>query len=160
MQFVKSAPGDEPIVVEGYFAATPEEVYEAWTTPEIIVQWFGLERDSLHAADIDLRPGGRWQLLHSKDAEKSVGFEGRYIDIKPQEKLIYSWSYVVEHVNGDREATPDSRVEVDFIPKGKGTFVRLVHSLVRTEDARRGIGGGWQASFTSLGEVLAEQKPA
>ncbi|MBO6900571.1 MAG: SRPBCC domain-containing protein [Rhizobiaceae bacterium] len=157
MQFVKSAPGEDPIVVEGYFAATPDEVFEAWTTPEIIVQWFGLERDSLHSADIDLRPGGQWRFLHSKDAEKSTGFEGRYIDVKPQEKLIYTWAYVVEHRNGEREVSPDSQVEVDFIPQGKGTIVRLVHSMVRTEDARRGIGGGWQASFTSLGEVLTER---
>ncbi len=156
MNFVKSEPGGDPIVVEGYFAASPETVFEAWTDPDIVVQWFGLERNSLHSAEIDLRPGGRYKLLYTKDAEKSVGFEGHYIEIAPGERLVYSWSYVVDHRNGDREATPESRVEVEFTEKGKGTYVRLVHSAVRSEDARKGIGGGWEASFASLSEVLAE----
>ncbi|MBO6717845.1 MAG: SRPBCC domain-containing protein [Rhizobiaceae bacterium] len=155
MNFVKSAPGGDPIVVEGYFGAPPAEVFEAWTDPDIVVKWFGLEANSLHSAEIDLRPGGAYRLLHSKDAEKSVGFEGRYLEIEPGERLVYSWSYVVDHANGERVASPDSQVEVVFAPKGKGTFVRLTHTAVRTEDARKGIGGGWEASFTSLDALMA-----
>ena len=157
MQFVTSAPGDEPIIVEGYFAAPPERVFEAWTDPEIVVKWFGLRPNSLHSAEIDLRPGGAWRFLHSLEADKSTGFEGRYIEIRPGERLVYSWSYVVESADGEREASPESRVEVEFAPKGSGTSVRLVHSAVRSEDARKGIGGGWQASFSSLTELMARQ---
>jgi uncharacterized protein YndB with AHSA1/START domain len=156
MNFVKSAPGAEPVVVESYFAASPLEIFEAWTDPEIVVKWFGIEPNSLHSAEIDLRPGGTWRFLHSKDAEKSVGFEGRYLEIRPGERLVYSWSYVVDRSNGEREATPESRVEVEFTEKGKGTFVRLVHSAIRTEDGRKGVGGGWEASFGSLGAMLSK----
>ncbi len=50
MEFVKSAPGDDPIVVEGFFAATPAKVFEAWTDPNIVVKWFGQAPNSLHSA--------------------------------------------------------------------------------------------------------------
>jgi uncharacterized protein YndB with AHSA1/START domain len=156
MEFSKSPPGDDPIVVECYFAASPAKVYEAWTDPKIVVKWFGLAPNSLHSATIDLRPGGAWQFLKTKDGDKSMGFEGEYLDIQPGEKLVFSWAHVIVHANGEREATPYSQVEVNFTPKGKGTNVRLVHSAVQSEDARRGIGGGWEASFVTLAHELGE----
>ncbi|MCZ6859298.1 MAG: SRPBCC domain-containing protein [Alphaproteobacteria bacterium] len=154
MEFVKSVPEDDQIVVEGYFAASPAKVFEAWTDPNIVLKWFGRASNSLHSATIDLRPGGAWQFLKSKDDDKSIGFEGQYQDIQPGEKLVFSWAHVITHANGEREATPYSRVEVIFTPKGKGTHVRLVHSAIRSQDARRGIGGGWEAAFNFLVNAL------
>lgn len=147
MEFVQSGPGDEPVVVEGYFAAAPALVFRAWTDPDIVMKWFGQAPNSLHSATIDLRPGGEWRFLKTSDGTKTVGFEGQYLDIRPDEKLVFSWSHVITHTDGEREATPYSRVEVDFTARGKGTYVRLVHSTVRREEARRGIGGGWEAAF-------------
>lgn len=156
MDFVQSGPGDDPIVVEGYFAASPARVFKAWTDPEIVVKWFGQTPHSLHSATIDLRPGGVWRFLKSSDAEKTVGFEGQYLDIQPDEKLVFSWTHVISHAGGEREATPYSQVEVDFTARGKGTYVRLVHSAVRREDARRGIGGGWEAAFGHIFAMFGE----
>ena len=158
MEFVKSVPEDDQIVVEGYFAASPAKVFEAWTDPNIVVKWFGRASNSLHSATIDLRPGGAWRFLKSKDDDKSIGFEGQYQDIQPSEKLVFSWAHVIAHANGEREATPYSRVEVIFTPKGRGTHVRLVHSAIRSQDARRGIGGGWEAAFTFLVNALEESE--
>ena len=155
MQFVKTEPGKDPIIVEGFFAATPAKVFEAWTKPDIVVKWFGHKPNSLHSASIDLRPGGEWQFLLSKDDDKSVGFEGLYQDVLPGEKLVFSWAHVVEHANGEREETPRSRVEVTFTSKGQGTFVRLVHTAISNEDSRRGIGGGWEAAFTHMDDILS-----
>ena len=158
MELIKSEPGDDPIVVEGYFAANPAKVFKAWTDPKIVVKWFGMAPNSLFSATIDLRPGGGWSFLKSKDDDKSICFEGLYHDIQPSEKLVFSWSHVIRYANGKCEVTPDSRVEVEFTPKGKGTYVRLVHSAVRSEDARRGIGGGWIAAFTFMADALDESE--
>ncbi len=154
MEFVKSVPGDDPIVVEGYFAAPPDQVYEAWTDPDTVVKWFGQKPNSLHSASIDLRPGGTWRFLKSKDDDKSIGFEGLYQVIKPAEKLVFSWAHVVAHADGRREETPYSRVEVVFTARGRGTFVRLHHSAISNDQSRRGVGSGWQASFTHLTDTL------
>ena len=47
MQFVKTEPGTDPIIVEGFFAATPAKVFEAWTKPDIVVKWFGHKPNSI-----------------------------------------------------------------------------------------------------------------
>lgn len=156
MNFVKTEPGKDPIIVEGYFAANPARLFEAWTNPDMVVKWFGHKPNSLHSATIDLHVGGGWRFLLSKDDNKTIGFEGQYLDLLPGEKLVFSWAHVTTHANGEREETPTSRVEVTFTAKGKGTNVRLVHTAISNEDSRRGIGGGWEAAFTHMVDVVGE----
>mgnify|MGYP000275602880 CR=1 FL=1 len=155
MNFMTSQPGTDPIIVEGYFPASPDRVFNAWTNPDIIVKWFGTTPNSLHSATIDLRLGGAWQFIKTKDDTKTVGFEGEYKEINLNEKLLFSWSHVITHASGERDASPYSQIEVRFSPKGRGTYVHLTHSAVRSEDARRGIGGGWEASFGFLEDALS-----
>ena len=158
LPFVRTEPGEDPIVVEGYFAAAPALVFQAWTDPDIVIKWFGRGPNTLHSASIDLRLGGAWRFVLSKDEETSVAFEGEYLDIEHGERLVFTWSHVVARTNGKREATPYSRVEVNFAPKGSGTDVRLVHSAVLSEDARRGIGGGWETSFSTMSVLLSSSE--
>lgn len=155
LEFVRTEPGEDPIIVEGYFAATPATVFRAWTDPNIVMKWFGYAPNSLQGASIDLRPGGAWQFLKSSDDEKSVGFEGEYIEIDPDKRLRFTWSYFVEHANGEREASPRSQVEVNFIANGSGTEIRLVHGAIQDEGTRQGFAGGWNAAFNTLNTILS-----
>jgi len=150
MEFVKSQPGSDPIVVQGYFAVSPARLYEAWTNPEIVMQWFGLAPNSIHSASIDLRQGGAWQFLKSKDEIKSVGFEGHYLDIQPNKKLIFSWSLVTVLADGTRDATPASRVEVEFHANGEGTDLKLIHSTLHNQEIAIGFGRGWEIALGTL----------
>lgn len=159
MRFVSSAPGDEPIVVEGWFAASPARVFGAFTDPEVVMQWFGVRPGSLVSAAIDLRPGGAWRFELSRTDERSAAFEGEYLAIEPGRLLAFSWRHVVEHAGGEREATPVSRVEIRFSPQGAGTGIRLVHSGLASEEARRNVGGGWDAAFAAVEAVLADRPP-
>ena len=155
LEFVLTVPGADPIIVEGYFAAPPVRVFEAWTDPDIVMKWFGRGPDSLHSATIDLQQGGAWQFLESKNEEKTVGFEGEYLDIDPGRRLVFTWSKVIAHATGEREATPKSRVEVVFSANGTGTVVRLVHSAVHNEEGRRGFAGGWDFAFATMRALLS-----
>lgn len=148
-------PGDVLIIVEGHFAATPAEEFQAWTDPAIVKQWFGRVPNSLHSATIDLREGGAWRFLESSGEEKSVGFEGAYLVIEPDARLVFTWSKVIAHASGAREATPASQVDVTFSPSGDGTDVRLVHSSVHDEVTRHAFGGGWAFAFNTMRALLS-----
>ena len=115
--FVRTEPGDDPIIAEAYIAATPTRLFRTWTDPNIVTQWLGRAPHFLHWATIDLRPGGAWQFLESRDAERSVGFEGEYLDIEPSERLVFTWSKVIAYATGERESTPSSQAEVVFTAK-------------------------------------------
>ena len=156
MNFVQSEPGQDPVVVEGYFGFAPERVFQAWTQPDLIRQWFGIAPNSLEAAEVDLRPGGKWRFLRIQESDRWEGMEGEYLEIVENERLVFSWAHVKANNTGKREATPDSRVEISFTPRGSGTFVRLVHSAIGTEGARRGVGSGWENSFGQIQDALAK----
>ncbi|MEO0329804.1 MAG: SRPBCC family protein [Pseudomonadota bacterium] len=110
------------------------------------------------SAKIDLVVGGNWQFLHKVDEQGTAGLEGEYIEIIPNEKLVFSWSYVVTDAEGHREATPHSRVCIEFSQRGNGTEIKLVHSKIKTDDARAGVGSGWEKSFEYFEEFLLELK--
>jgi len=154
-KYLQSTPGDDPLVVESYYAVSPDRMFEAWTVPEIVQAWFGLGTEPLHSAEIDLKPGGGWRFIKTKDSEKAIGFEGEYLEIVVNRKLVYTWRHIVLFGDGRREVTPDSTVEVTFTADGPGTQVYLVHSGIGSEDARKGVGGGWESCFGRLVDVLA-----
>jgi len=69
MDFVKSEPGSIPIIVECFFNETPKIIFNAWTDPDIVKQWFGMEPNSMHSAFIDLRVGGEWRIIRKTTDE-------------------------------------------------------------------------------------------
>jgi uncharacterized protein YndB with AHSA1/START domain len=152
--FVGNRPGKEPVVVEDYFSAAPATVFRAWTDPDIVMKWFGPRPNSLHSASIDLRQGGAWRFLESMDDENAVGFEGEYLEVEPNRRLVFSWSKVIPRTSGDSDAAPASTVEVTFSAEGTGTRVRLVHSAIHSDEMRRGFAGGWERGFNNLSAWL------
>ncbi len=157
MTFLQTRPGADPVIVEGIFNAAPERVFRAWTEPDEVVKWFGARPGSLASAEIDLRVGGGWCFVLTDTPEKTVRLEGEYIHIEPARALVFSWRHV-EVLGGEHEETRQSRVSVAFRPHGeRSTHVRLMHEEIRAEDARIGVGTGWDASFTSLQNLFADE---
>jgi uncharacterized protein YndB with AHSA1/START domain len=153
--FLRCAPGSDPIVVEGTFAASPERVFRAWTRPEEVRKWFGQQPDSLESAEIDLRVGGAWRFAFPASETHRDVLGGTYATVDPGRRLAFSWVHERTFPDGRFETTPESTVTVIFEPAGDGTLVRLTHAAIRAEDARKGVGQGWAASFGRISELVA-----
>lgn len=147
---MKSNPGDDPITLEAYFPVPQDRAFQSWTDPEVVMKWFGRSPNSLHSAAIDLRPGGSWRFVKSDNGERMMGFEGQYIAIEPFERLNFTWSQFVSFANGERKASPFSYVEVSFRPTEKGTYIKLVHSAIHSDEQCAGFGAGWELAFVNI----------
>lgn len=158
MQFVKTEIGADPIVVEGYFSSPPQSVFQAWTDPQIVKRWFGPTPDTLLSATVDLRVGGIWRFVMARDDEKTMGFEGKYLAIEQDRRLVLNWSKVTTYASGRREATPASRVEILLSAKGSGTDIRIIHSAISDKETRIGFTGGWEHGIMNL-RALLESAP-
>lgn len=154
LPFLRSPAGADPIVIEGMFKATPERVFRAWTSTEEVRKWFGQKPDSLASAEIDLRVGGAWRFAFKAGEAHQDVLGGTYAAVEPGSKLAFSWIHERIFPGGRFERTPASEVTVTFEPASEGTFVRLVHAAIRAEDARKGVGQGWAASFGAIQAVL------
>lgn len=144
-----------PIIVESYFAASPERVFAAWTDPNIVRKWFGPAANSLYSAVIELREGGAWRFVESQDEEKSIGFEGQYLHIEAGKRLVFTWSKFVAYVRGEPQSTPYSQVEVTFTKNGDGTDVRLVHSAIHDQETHRAFHRGWARALDTMSALLS-----
>lgn len=149
-EFLKSEPGLDPIIIEGLFKAAPERLFRAFTDPRDVSSWFLPKSGNLEAIEIDLKIGGSWCFVIDRTEDKQIHFEGEYLVIDPPNRLEFSWRHVKEFADGTRETTDTSKVAVTFTPSGKATEVRLCHEAIKTEDARHGVGGGWNGCFERL----------
>src|SRR5512144_2884178 len=67
-------------------------VFEVWTKPELLRQWWvpksaGL---SLLSCEADVRVGGRYRLVFRHGASEPVAFYGRYIEVTPHSRLVWT----------------------------------------------------------------------
>lgn len=154
-EFLKSDPGQEPVIVEGLFRANPARVFRAFTEPNEVQSWFVPKSGGLVSVDIDLKVGGKWCFVIEKTQEKQIHFEGEYLAIDAPYRLEFSWRHVQEFADGTREATDTSQVAITFTEAGKATEVKLRHEAIKSEDARRGVGGGWNGCFKRLDEIVS-----
>jgi len=121
-----------PITVSTTVSAPLQDVWNAYTTPEDIVQW-NAASDDWHttAATVDLRPGGRFcSRMEARDGSAGFDFEGEYRFVEPHRLIEYAF--------GDRTA------RVEFTDGAQGVVVTVTFDAetMHTEDQQR---QGWQA---------------
>ena len=124
-------------------------VWQAFTDPALLMQWFGPHRVQATAAEIDLRPGGRFsvELLENNGQTHRVG--GEYREVMPETRLVFTWAW---HSMPDRV----SRVAVDFRPWSQGTEVTLRHDGFATAETMGNHTSGWTQSFERLQALFPE----
>jgi uncharacterized protein YndB with AHSA1/START domain len=86
-------PSDREIVITRVFDAPRSLVFEAWTKPEHVRNWYGLRSLETIVCDIDLRVGGRWRWGQADPDGQEIVFSGEYLEISPPERLVYTESF-------------------------------------------------------------------
>src|SRR5687767_15853515 len=83
---------ERELVVTRTFNGPARIVFEAWTKPELFKRWWvpksmGM---SLLSCELDVRVGGTYRLVFGIDASKSMAFFGRYLEVTPSSRLVWS----------------------------------------------------------------------
>lgn len=69
------------------FAASPDAIFAAWTTPDSVRQWWDAGGEPLSRCEIDLRPGGGFVFVSPSHAH--MAFTGTYRQIEPPHLLVF-----------------------------------------------------------------------
>src|SRR5579862_9302432 len=83
---------ERELVVRRTFNAPARIVFEAWTKPELLKQWwvpksFGV---TLVSCEADVRAGGRYRFVFRHGASEPMEFFGRYIEVTPPSRLVWT----------------------------------------------------------------------
>jgi uncharacterized protein YndB with AHSA1/START domain len=134
--------------LERSFAASPEEVFDAWTSPEVLRRWWLADPSwRVPVAEVDLREGGAYRLSMEDPASgSSHTVVGRYLEVRRPLRLVYSWSWEDEHGDPGHAST----VTVEFRGEGASTTVVLEHTGLPDDGSRERHGQGWTACLASL----------
>lgn len=125
-------PSDREIAFSRVFEHPRALLFEAWTKPEHIRQWWGCHGSTLTVCEIDLRPGGAWRFIIRMPDASEHPFYGVYRDIVPNERLVYTECYDVPQIGSPEWLTTITFEEF----RGK---TKLTHSILhRSREARDG----------------------
>ena len=137
------------IAVTRVFDAPARIVFEAWTTPELFMRWWAPKSMGmkLRSCEMDVRTGGTYRLEFGEDAENSWAFFGKYLEVVPPTRLVWT----------NEENENDAISTVTFVEDGGKTLLTFSEVYPTKEALAEGRGGldGTPEQFAQLEELLA-----
>ena len=144
---------DRVLRLERLIPAPPERVFEAWTRPELLAQWWGPDGFDVPEYSLDVREGGRWRTTMRSPQGTLHKVSGVYRAIEPPRRLVFTWAW--DNEKGVRYQ--ETEVTVTFEPVPGGTRLVLLQQMFQDKDGRDKHQAGWSSSFDCL-ERLFSQK--
>jgi uncharacterized protein YndB with AHSA1/START domain len=134
------------------YDAPRQLVWDAWTDPDQMAQWWGprgitTPRESI---ELDLRPGGRISFDMVDDATGArYPNSGTVVEIDPPARIVFS-------DDGFPDGTGKGTSTVTFTEVDEHTTTLRIHLVADfTDSVRAGAEQGWGTQLDKLGEFLA-----
>jgi len=142
---------DDRVVLRRQYQASPELVYDAWTQPEQMKQWFAPSDDCSNPfIEVDLREGGEYRIgFRSAEGEDAV-VGGKYLIVQPPQKLSFTWQWESPHEFEQHETL----VTVEFLGRDGGTELVLTHERFPNEKMLGLHDQGWNGTLDRLAKAV------
>lgn len=142
-------PSGHVVRIERTFAASAEEVFDAWTSPEVMRRWLHCAPDwGTPEAEVDLRVGGTVRVVMRRPNGTEVEAQGEYALVDRPNRLVMTWTF-------DDDPSNEQLIELSFSESEGSTTVLLVNSRISTDERRDGQHEGWHGCLDELERELA-----
>jgi uncharacterized protein YndB with AHSA1/START domain len=142
---------DRSVRIERIFDATRDRVWRAFTQPELVAQWWG-RGHKLVIERMEVERGGHWRYVEHTPDGQVHGFEGRYREVTPQERIVrtFEWDGMPAYVAIE---------STTFEDLGDGRTRIVSTSLFHTPEELNGMmssgmEGGLNESYMALDRLL------
>lgn len=142
---------ERELVVTRTFNAPARIVFEAWTTPALFKEWWVPKSMGmfLRSCEMDVRVGGRYRLVFGDDASDPAEFFGRYIEVIPNSRLVWT----------NEEGGESGPVTTVTFEEEGGKTLLVMRELYPSKEALDAAGTGaadaMGETFEQLDELLA-----
>jgi uncharacterized protein YndB with AHSA1/START domain len=135
--------------IERTFAASAEDVFDAWTSPDVMRRWFHPAPDwATPEAEVDLRVGGQVRVVMRRPDGTQAGAHGGYTLVDRPHRLVMTWTF-------DDDPSNEQLIELSFSEAEGSTTVLMVNSSISTDERRDSQDEGWRGCLDELERVLA-----
>jgi uncharacterized protein YndB with AHSA1/START domain len=159
-------------VISRMFEAPRELLWQCFTEPEHMQQWWGPKGSTVVASKMDLRVGGAYHGAMRDSSGRVMWAKFVYREIAPPERLVWVHSFSDEKGGLTRHRLSPTwplelltTVTFEDAPGGKTKLTLRWSSLNATEEeqktfdaARDGMTQGWDGSFERLAAYLPTVK--
>ncbi len=152
-------PEKQELFIIREFDAPRELVFNAFTDPQLLVQWMGPRNLTMKIEHFDARDGGSWRYISSDPEGNEFAFRGVFHEITAPERAIQTFEF--EMMKG--HVVLDSAL---FEPIAGGHRTKLtIHSVFQSVADRdgmvqSGMEGGLNEGYERLDGLLATQTKA
>lgn len=145
--------------VKREFDAAPAVVWDAWTNPAILDQWWAPKPYRTQTKSMDFREGGMWLYCMISPENEVHWCKNEYSMINPQHSYAGLDAFCDENGVNNPEM-PRTLWTNTFTAEGDKTLVTIVAQYDSLEDLEKIIALGFKEGFTmalgNLDELLAD----
>ncbi len=133
-----------------------ERVFQAWSRPDMLRQWFCSPGDGYQclSIDLDFEIGGAYRATMRNPQDERISQVGVFQDIQPPERLVFTMAWDPP-IFGD--ALEETLVAVTFTAVGDATEVSLTHVGFPDDTVRDEHVWGWEGCLEALSRFLARK---
>jgi uncharacterized protein YndB with AHSA1/START domain len=159
-------PADKPLItLERTVSATPEEVWELWTTPEGIASWWSPDGFTVTVQKLELEPGGDlWYTMTATDPAQIEFMKnaGMPLENKSQKKFLeitapsrLRFSSLFDFIPGVTPYEAETIIELHATPQG----TRIVETMepMHDEEWTQRLKMGRENELENLVRLLSER---
>ncbi len=134
--------------------AAPERVYRAFLEPAAMIKWLPPNGFTATVHRMDAKVGGGHKMSFTNfTTGKSHSFGGRYVELKPNERIRYTDSFDDPNLPGEMQVT------VTLKQVSCGTELSIVQEGVPDVIPPEMCYLGWQESLVLLGKLVEAEIP-
>jgi uncharacterized protein YndB with AHSA1/START domain len=86
-------PGKQEVIITRVFDASRELVFQGYTDPASIPQWWGPERLTTVVKKMDVRPGGIWRFVQHDPDGNEYAFHGVYHEVLSPSRIVSTFEF-------------------------------------------------------------------
>jgi len=134
--------------------APAERVYRAFLDPAAMVKWLPPHGFTGEVHEMDVRVGGGYRMSFTHfSAGKSHSFGGRYVELRPHERIRYTDRFDDPSLPGEMQVavalrTVDCGTELEIVQEGVPSVIPLESCYL-----------GWQESLSQLAQLVEADVP-
>ena len=143
------------LILTRTFDAPPEKVFNAWTQPTLLKQWFAPLPWTTVEAELDVRVGGTSLIVMRNPEGKDFPGRGVYLGVVKNSRLVFTDAFTNAW---DLSEKPFMLVELEFEARGQSTkyTARVRHWTIADREAHEKMGfhKGWGTCAEQLAALI------
>jgi uncharacterized protein YndB with AHSA1/START domain len=142
---------DRILSISRVIRTSPEELFDAWTDPLLLLKWWGPEGTTIPDYTFEVRVGGAWKTTMMNAAGDPLVCSGVYTVLDRPRRLGLTWGWL----KPDGTRGHETAIDVTFEKAAGGTLMTLTQKTFQSAEQSGFHNQGWASSFNKLVQLFA-----